>query len=269
MLCKEYSPELVKFPCLVQAKYDGVRGLFVKELEDKVSAYFRSGKPIYSVQHLERECLCILKDYPIGSFLDGELLIPNESFEVSAGLLRRKEEQCNALLYVFDFIINDKYLMDDVLIERAIDISTQYNCEHIKYVKTEYVEDSLDKVDEIYNKLISEGYEGAVIKYLFSSYEFGKRSESWLKRKPILTEDVVVLGLLEGIGKYKGMLGKMLIQLPNGLQQTVGSGLTDKQREEFWNNEDIIGSTVEVSYMKKTSSGKLRQPIFKRMRFDK
>lgn len=101
---------------------------------------------------------------------------------------------------------------------------------------------------------VSNGYEGLIL----------RQEDKWLKVKPKETYDVEVLGLVEGTGKYKGKLGA--IKTPMG---KVGTGLTDKQREDFWCLGLPIGSTIEVDCMSLTKDNKFRHPRFVRIRWDK
>ncbi len=102
-------------------------------------------------------------------------------------------------------------------------------------------------------KAVAKGYEGLIL----------RQDKRWLKVKPIDTFDVEILSLIEGKGKYKGKLGALVTSLGN-----VGTGFTDEEREDIWENK-YIGNTVEVSYMHLTEDGKFRHPRFLRIRFDK
>lgn len=108
----------------------------------------------------------------------------------------------------------------------------------------------IQKVMEVY---VGRGYEGLVLRQ-------GKRE---LKVKPKETADVRITGLKPGTGKYEGMLGAFLTEHGN-----VGTGLTDGQREEY-NDEDLIGSVIEVEFMEMTKATKMRHPRFIRARPDR
>jgi ATP-dependent DNA ligase len=65
------------------------------------------------------------------------------------------------------------------------------------------------------------------------------------------------------------MLGAFLLESANGRKVKVGTGFTDKQRTEFWNNRDTYkGKIVEVS-AQEISKHSLRFPSFVKMREDK
>lgn len=103
-------------------------------------------------------------------------------------------------------------------------------------------------------KATDRGYEGLVL----------IQGDVQLKVKPKETYDVEVLGMVEGTGKYVGMLGALETSMGK-----VGTGFTDEDRRNFYTAGVIVGSTVEVDCMSLTKSGKFRHPRFIRVRWDK
>lgn len=83
------------------------------------------------------------------------------------------------------------------------------------------------------------------------------------KHKATMTFDVVVTGWQQGDGRNWKRMGALLTSMGK-----VGSGFTDRQREEF-TKEFIVGKTIEVVCARLTSSGKFWHPRFKRVRIDK
>ncbi len=114
---------------------------------------------------------------------------------------------------------------------------------------------SLNKVDikTMFAKARSQGYEGLVL----------RTTKYWYKVKEVETYDELVTGILEGAGKYVGMLGAFITNKGN-----VGTGLTDQQRKDYY-TKDSIGKIIEVKVMGLTPQGKFRHPRFIRERFDK
>jgi DNA ligase-1 len=113
-----------------------------------------------------------------------------------------------------------------------------------------------------------------VLKRKDSLYEF-KRTRTWLKVKPVLDCNCLVVGMTEGTGKYKGMLGALEVLPENAKKEHTGvftrvSGMTDEQRREWWgpSGPRIIGKWIEVSYRKVNPSGRLVEPRFVRIRTD-
>lgn len=113
-----------------------------------------------------------------------------------------------------------------------------------------------NKADELMQTALNDGYEGLV--FHFQDVDF----ECFLKMKPILTIDAMILRVMEGTGKNKGKMGAIRTKYGN-----VGIGFTDEQRKEFFAN-NMQGEICEIQYMGLTPEGKLRQPRFKRLRPD-
>ncbi|WP_030810043.1 non-homologous end-joining DNA ligase [Streptomyces sp. NRRL S-337] len=137
------------------------------------------------------------------------------------------------------------------------------------------------------------GLEGVVAKRLTSVYLPGVRSPEWRKTKHLETLDVVIGGWLEGHGTLAGLPGSVLagVAEPSGLRYvgSVGSGLSDRERHElaqylgvipldrspFVNPVDASGAhwaeprlVAEIAFSGWTSAGRLRHPIWHRLRPD-
>jgi DNA ligase-1 len=96
---------------------------------------------------------------------------------------------------------------------------------------------------------IDSGFEGIMIKDVDAKYEC-KRTVSWLKMKPFITVDLVIVAVEEGTGKNQGKLGALICEGTDNdkfIRVNVGSGLTDEQRDDIWNTKDtVIGQVVEI-----------------------
>jgi DNA ligase-1 len=107
-----------------------------------------------------------------------------------------------------------------------------------------------------------------MIKDLDSPYIFGRGYEV-MKLKAFFDSDCEVVRIEEGLGKYVGMCGSIVVDF-KGVQVGIGSGLSDEQRKAIWNNpEAYIGRIVEVRYQEITPDGSLRFPTFVCWRNDK
>ena len=124
------------------------------------------------------------------------------------------------------------------------------------------------------NQSVIDGYEGIMIKDPLSRYEC-KRSSSWLKSKPVIEVSLIVKKVEEGTGKNKGRLGAILAEGNDddkNFRISVGSGFTDIQREEFWENRNYLrGKIIEIKAdaITKSQEGEfwsLRFPRFKTFR---
>ncbi len=91
-----------------------------------------------------------------------------------------------------------------------------------------------------------------------------------IKLKDKMAIDVPVLRVLEGKGKFVGMVGALVVKYGD-IELTVGGGkMTDKERKLYWDFPNkIIGSVVEVHGLCPSAHGMIREPRFIRMRPDK
>lgn len=111
---------------------------------------------------------------------------------------------------------------------------------------------------------LEQGYEGRVWKWNEPPYEH-KRVTYWIRVVPVHTADLSVIGAKEGTGKNAGKLGALTVDF-NGVAVDIGSGYSDDQRVEFWDNQPDI---IEVEYREVTKDGSLLFPRFVRVREDK
>jgi DNA ligase-1 len=128
---------------------------------------------------------------------------------------------------------------------------------------------------EFNQQAITEGYEGIMIKDADAKYEC-KRSVSWLKMKPFIEVSLAVVATEEGTGKNQGRLGALICEGEDDgktIHVNVGSGFTDEQRTEYWDDkESMVGQIVEIRADAATKSQdsetvwSLRFPRFLRFR---
>jgi DNA ligase-1 len=91
-----------------------------------------------------------------------------------------------------------------------------------------------------------------------------------LKLKDKISVDLKVTGMVEGKGKFAGMLGAPLVEWRGEVVPVGGGKLTTKQRKEYWANPALfVGKIVEVHALTITPDGQLREPVYQRIRDDK
>ena len=131
---------------------------------------------------------------------------------------------------------------------------------------------SLELAEEIAEQYISQGYEGAIIKSKDLLFE-NKTSKSQIKIKSELDSDLLCVGVTEGNGKYKGLVGALECTSACGnLSVSVGVGLSDAMRAADF--KEYIGKIITVTYNEKiTKKGSdevsLFLPRFSEIRIDK
>ena len=90
---------------------------------------------------------------------------------------------------------------------------------------------------------------------------------NWRKFKPMRTIDLIVHDVVEGQGKFLGLVGALVCKTAEGRIVANVSGFTYEER--VYLSEADIGRVVEVKYQYVGSQGKLRHPTFVRFRDDK
>lgn len=268
MLAKLFDYKKVKYPCWGSIKIDGVRAIFKNG-----KFYSRGGHEYVGLEHISALI-------PESATLDGELYIPNETFQVSSGRIRSDNPTPDAVYAVFDIPVTNTVPFQERLgtlvqliheIYDTHDIPIKSDRPPYRYpielVTHELLRDEFE-VHYYHVRCVANKHEGAVIK----SYDYkyvGTRSWHWMKMKTTLTVDTRALDIFEGEGKYEGMLGGVVIAYKNSLVK-VGSGFSDTQRKEFWDNPSLIMyRMIEVAYMEETDAGSLRHPRFITLRPDK
>lgn len=238
-------------PCYISPKLDGVRA------HDDEGMFFRSGKPIFGVDHIYNA----IKDLPMR--LDGEMLIPGLPFQESAGLIRNYDATPNAELYVFDY-----YNTPDSFLNRVGNLKLIKVLSDKVHIITHTQVNTLEELYRYHNNYVTLGLEGSVIKTAHHTYQF-KKSWDWMRLVPVHSIDVVPYDMYEGKGKYVGMMGGVQCR-GEGVEVKVGTGFNDDERMKYWLNPPlIIGKTIRVTYKEKTKDGSLRHPSFDRIRQDK
>ena len=124
----------------------------------------------------------------------------------------------------------------------------------------------------IYNNVITwyncQG-EGIILKESNAGYEEGKRNHTLMKIKCEKSFELLVVGLEEGEGKYKGTLGKLIVRDSHGIINKV-SGMSNYLRNLWWETPSlIIKRVVEVACMKVLPNKSLREGRYKAIRHDK
>ena len=214
---------------------------------------------------------------------DGEVIYLNpdgtEDFKKAISLCRSDDrvDDCNNLYYViFDMIKKDKFLskepdipfdLEQIRMIRDIGIKEEklswYTTPYPNLLLIKQVDDS--RLNEMQKARVDNNWEGLMLRDGDSCYEY-KRTNKLLKIKEMQDTEVKLIGMELGTGKYENTLGKLITDY-NGFELKIGSGLSDEQRDKYWNNKDnYIGKYVKVKYFEKTENQQggqsLRFPIF-------
>ena len=273
-----------------EGKWDGYR-LLVNADHGALELRSRSGRDVTS-EFPQLEALAAdLADHHV--ILDGEVVALDESGVPSFGAMQNRAAGANIEFWAFDVLQLDgrpllraKYSDRRRILEVLADGGGLIVPEQIPGDGAEALE---------YAR--SQRWEGVVAKKRDSTYQPGRRSQSWIKDKLWLTQEVVIGGWRAGEGGRTSGIGALLIGVPGdgGLDFAgrVGTGFTDKDLATLkktlaplhtdespftatLTGPDAKGVTYvqpelvgEVRYSERTSDGRLRQPSWRGMRPDK
>jgi len=246
---------------IIQEKLDGSFCYLVKEAGKAPEAITRAGSK-YPTEFSEK----LAKGLPDGFVAVGELLVyrPNyyertleplsrkEGNGILNSILKRGEVDANLTfeLTAWDCLTVNEWKEGksskpyhqrlDNLDEVISDMS------NVRPITTHYVS-KLEEAYKIYSKFTAQGLEGAVIKSKDFKWSSGT-SKDCVKLKIEFEMDLQVISITEGTGKAKAMMGSITLKSSDGIIVTdCGSGFSDEDREEWWNNQDNrIGSIVTV-----------------------
>lgn len=110
-------------------------------------------------------------------------------------------------------------------------------------------------------QLEQQGAEGLMLHHQDALYKTG-RSSDLLKLKSYQDTEAEVIGYRPGKGKYEGMVGALIVKMPDGHTFAIGSGLTDALRQ----NPPPIGALVTYRFNGFTKKGLPRFARFMRVR---
>lgn len=245
----------------------------------------RSGMPYKGLEHIT-DALSWLR--VAGFVADGELtlkdkgdLSDNEAFRVSTGILNSDNVNKTVICYtIFDMIPVKDFdaLKPQVTYRYRRDILNQF-AERIadtdgavKVLPVLYHGTDQSKIEELLEQMVREDKEGLMIN-TDAPYR-RTRHKGILKVKRFYTMDLPIIRCEEGTGRLSGTLGAFVLKYKEN-EVKVGSGFTDEQREQFWNNrDDMEGLLCEVKYKeisqdKGTGLESLQFPVFVGTRTDK
>ena len=273
-------PKKIAGECYVEYKYDGVRVIAIVQ-NGSATLHSRNGKLLENFPHIEE---ALSKPEFEGLVFDGEVM--SEDFQTLMKQVHRKEgaQTEDSYLAVFDMLTLEEFDAGGTsknAIERRqriVNLSDLFTY-RIQLVDATLIdmdsEEGQAKFQAMNKRALDEGYEGLMIKPVSEGYKC-KRSHAWLKIKPFIEVTLKVVELEEGTGKNEGLLGALVVEGEDDgkfFRLNVGSGLTDENREQIWENQDkVIGQLVEIRADAATQSQdaddvwSLRFPRFKTFR---
>ncbi|MBC7511360.1 MAG: DNA ligase D [Ferruginibacter sp.] len=289
MLAKESAAAFNNHDWLFEIKWDGYRA--ISEIKNGVvELYSRNGISFNTTYPIVYNQLKKIKHQVI---FDGEIVVINDEGKSDFQKLQHYEDNTQFPLryYVFDLLsLNGEDTTTLPLIKRKKLLKKIIQ----KNPVIKYSEHIVTNGVDFFNAAKDNNLEGIMAKKINSQYHKGARTSEWLKIKYHKTEEVVIAGFTKPAGSrdYFGAL-VLAVKSKEGLKYAghTGSGFTDKMLKEVYeklkplitNNsafKEIVKTNMPVTWVKPnyvceikftewTTDGKMRHPIFLRMREDK
>ena len=285
-LAKEKPLDQVKFPCLAQLKYDGVRIAITWDGTD-LKFRTRNGKAIELpgvTAMLDLQCS------PPPFMLDTEVVLkggtmedrPKVSGMINSARQGGRIDESLLQFFVFDGMPYDVFRATSAsgpysqrlkYAQAIINILQRAGTTVLELAETNTV-DSAMEAQCLFEATLAKGQEGLILKPADHLYTF-RRSADWIKMKATNSAELECVAIQEGTGKYTGMIGALNCEgRVRGMDVSVrvGTGLSDQDRE--LDPSEYIGKQIEVLYnsvIQNSTSGKhsLFLPRFWGIRHDK
>jgi DNA ligase-1 len=277
LACKITLMEEVNFPVLCTPKIDGIRCVTLAGGAPKS----RTLKDIPNL-HIREE----IKGYGVEG-LDGEIWIPGaETFgDVSSCVMRVKGQPD------FEYIVFDNWkLLNKPYHERVASLNNipKPTPPWLKILQPVTVTDG-EGFMRYWNDCVDKEYEGVIARSRGGVYKYGRSTigeQLLMKYKHFEDDEAEIIGFEEqmtntnpkvtnALGRSQrssakagkvpaGKLGKFKCRnLKTGIEFEVGTGYSDKQRIEYWQNRQVyVGYTLKYRYQPHGVKLKPRFPTF-------
>jgi ATP-dependent DNA ligase len=252
MLAQEYKKHSskIKFPCYIQPKLDGYRGLYYS---DKL--FSRRAQEFKFLDHILSE----IKEKE-KYILDGELYNHGELTFQELGILKKKslKENDKSILEKIKYYVYD--IVDESLtFEQRLNILTklkEMNIPNVVIVNT-YTCNSVKDIEDYHTLFLDKGYEGSIIRNKDSKYELNKRSYNLQKYKNFDDSEFEIVGYTK---ENEGMVVWICVT-PEGKEFRVQSKGTKEERKELYmRGKEYLHKKLSVQYFGLTNDGIPRFP---------
>jgi len=264
MLAKSFDDHYKKIDwngvVIGQPKLDGMRCTAIIR-NGKVKFQSRGGVEIETVDHIKED----LKGLP-DVVLDGELYAHGHSFQENMKMIKkyRKGKTEKVKFHLYDLISEEPFIQR---YNELLRIVTTHPREHIRVVENVELK-SKEELDRLHTQLLSEGYEGTILRHGNKGYKVNGRCDSLLKFKDFIDEAVRVIDIEPSDARPEQ--GVVVCELENGKTFKANPKLSHEEREELLRNKkEHIGKTAEIRFFEWTDDGIPRFPVFVGWRLDK
>ena len=259
MLAIPFNEKKIKFPCLCQPKYDGVRCIVSKD-SSGVHIISRKGKP-YEIPHLQKWAEENSHLLP----LDGELYNHKElTFQQILSAVKKVSPITEKIKYhVYDRPVSGVPCIDrwKSLLKDIMYLPEDSPVRYSDWVYCESIED----VMKYHKECVEKGYEGVIVRNYEGEYEFGFRSSNLIKVKDFDEEEFEIIDVVEATGRDAGT-AVLVCEGPGGIFNSKPQGTREQRAQYLSDREILIGKFVTIQYQGLTDMGIPRFPSAKAIR---
>ena len=254
------SPPAVSLAQTYQEGVD-VAAYWVSEKLDGVRAYWDGDKLVSRNGNPFNAPPWFVADLPAMP-LDGELWMGRGTFEKLSGVVRRRTPDHEAWRQVRFMVFDLPAHAADFngRLQRLKELFAALDSPHVGLVAQHKLA-SHEALMALLDDVTEQGGEGLMLRRAESRYHAGRGSDL-LKLKRFEDAEATVVGHLPGKGKFAGMLGALLLEMPDGRRFRLGTGFTNAQRR----NPPPLGATVTYKHHGYTGTGLPRFASFLRVR---
>lgn len=262
LLAATFDESKAKYPYIATPKIDGIRFLMVNGV-----AVSRTFKPIRN-KYIQEILSTTLPDG-----IDGELTV-GDTFQSSTSGIMSIEGEPEFTAWLFDYVEpKDDHIWCYVERIKQLKEVLSRPPQWVRLLDGIEVK-SPSELSRYESDCLSQGYEGVMIRDPYGTYKMGRATVNEniiLKVKRFEDAEAVLIDIEEkmhntnvaekdNFGRTKrstalaGMVGAdtagtLIVKDSDGRTFGIGSGLTDQQRQEIWDNKDqYIGKLVKYKY---------------------
>ncbi len=251
LLAQNYTVRVNPTHYLVSEKLDGVRAIW-----DGKALRFKSGNAIHAPAWFTA-------NFPDHA-LDGELWIGRQQFDQVSGATRKLHPVDADWQLITYQVYELPHGLGDFS-DRVAALRASVDKAHVPWLQVVSQFDVPDdaQLQRLLREYVGNGSEGLMLHRRDAVWQTG-RSDVLLKLKLILDAEAKVVDYEPGKGKYEGLLGALLVEMPNGIQFRLGTGFSDELRRF----PPAIGSIVTYQYRDLTPQGIPKFANFLRVRHE-
>jgi len=151
------------------------------------------------------------------------------------------------------YIVHDRLTPDEYALgksKRTYQFRYLSLCKALNYqedVVETHIVNNEEELEQRLKEAVDQGYEGIMMKDLDWRWKrTSSRTAEFLKYKKRPTADLMCVGYVEGLGKYDGMIGSLILKDSEGRTVSVGAGLSDQDRDSH--PLEFMGRVIEIEY---------------------